>query len=253
MLEILTSEYEKIHKHGGNTGIGPGCRLILALTYWREYRAMRQMAFDYDLSVSSVCDGIKWVETILSKHHKFVLGGIEIEIEKLEQEHAKVECIIGDVEEQRIERPTNNQEEYYSGKKKYHSLKNQFIVDSKTLKIINYCKAKGTVHDYKIIKESGICPILKKLNIKGKFDSGYQGIQDLMEAEIPFKKSKKHELTEEEKAYNHELSKKRVKIEHVNRTIKIFRIAKETYRNHMNRYEEKMQIIIGIYNLNLDC
>jgi hypothetical protein len=50
-------------------------------------------------------------------------------------------------------------------------------------------------------------------------DSGYQGIQNLVENSlIPIKSSKLHPLTEQDKAYNHWLSKQRIAIEHVFRT-----------------------------------
>ena len=116
---------------------------------------------------------------------------------------------------------------------------------------MNWYNSKGTTHDYQIIKDSKILPTLEEMKIKGKFDSGYQGIQNqLSGAMIPYKKSKNHELTGEEKIYNKELSKKRIKVEHANRELKIFRIMKETYRNHMNRYDTKVLIMCGIYNLN---
>ncbi len=251
MLDILTKEFDKKHINGSFKGIGPGCKLVLALTYWREYRAMRQMGLDYDVAPSTVCDSIKWVEITLANHPLFQLEDIKTEIEKMEQTGNKVKCVIGDVEEQPIERPKVNQEESYSGKKKMHTTKNQIIIDEKTLKIINVFNAKGTIHDFKMIKESNVTDTLKEKKIKGKFDSGYQGIQNLMDAIIPFKKSKCHELTEEEKKHNTKLSSERIKVEHVNRKLKIFRIMKERYRNHMNRYEEKLNIMVGIHNLNL--
>ncbi len=209
------------------------------------------MALDYDVSVSTVCDSIKWVEITLSKWNKFVLQDIKTEIEKLEVQGIKVESIIDDVEEQPIERPTNNQEESYSGKKKHHTTKNQIIIVEGTKRIVNYYNAKGTTHDYKMLKDSNILSTLEEKGIGGKFDSGYQGVQkELSRAIMPKKKSKLHELTEEEKEYNKQLSKKRIAIEHINRELKIFRIMKETYRNHQNRYEEKLQTMCGIYNLN---
>ncbi len=251
MLDILTKAFNEKHMKGSFNGIGPGCKLVLALTYWREYRAMRQMGLDYDVAPSTVCDSIKWVEITLANNSLFQLQDIKTEIEKIEQSGNNVECIIGDVEEQPIERPKENQEESYSGKKKMHTTKNQIIIDEMTQKIINIFNARGTMHDYKMIQESNITSTLKEKKIKGKFDSGYQGIQNLMEAIIPYKKSKYHELTEAEKNHNTKLSSERIKIEHTNRTIKIFRIMKEKYRNHMNRYAEKLNIIVGIYNLNL--
>ena len=253
MLEILKYEYEKAHVNGSNKGIGYECRLVLALSYWREYRGMRQMAFDYDIALSTVCSSIHWVEDVLSKHQDFIFGTIEEEIKKLEKEGTEVMSIIGDVTEQAIERPTLNQEESYSGKKKRHTTKNQIIIDEKSKKILNYFNQKGTIHDFQIIKNSNIINNLNDLSIEGKFDSGYQEIQKLMDkVSIPYKNTKLHKLTDEEKKYNKNLSSVRIKIEHTNRCIKIFRIIKEVYRNHMNRYDKRLQIICAIYNMNLN-
>lgn len=252
IFEILLPEYELAHQNGSNKGIGVGCRLVLALSYWREYRGMRQMAFDYELSVSTVCNSIHWVEDVLERSEKFNFNTIKEEIDKLKNAGIVVETIIGDVEEQPIERPTESQEKHYSGKKKRHTTKNQIIIDEKTTRIINIYNAKATTHDYQMIKDSEILPTLEEMNIGGMFDLGYQGIQNqLSNAIIPFKRSKYHELTEEEKKHNTELSKKRIKIEHVNRKIKIFRIMKETYRNHQKRYDVKLKIICTIHNMNL--
>lgn len=212
---------------------------------------MRQIGFDYDVSASTVCTSVKWVEDTLKEYPGIQIEDIKIEIEKLESQGIAVENIICDVEEQPIERPTINQKISYSGKKKMHTIKNQIIIPEGTKKIINYCTTIGTVHDSRILKESGVLPILEEKSIGGKLDSGYQGVQkELSKAMIPKKKSKLHELTLEEKEYNRQLSKERVVIEHVNREIKIFRIMKEPYRNHQKRYDIKFQIMCGIYNLN---
>jgi len=199
MLDILTEEFNKIHKNGHFKGIGPGCKLVITLTYWREYRAMRQMGLDYDVALSIISDSVRWVEDVLY-NAGFRIQNIKTELENLEKKNGKVECIIGDVEEQRIERPIINQEDNYSGKKKDHTEKNQILIDEKSEKIINYYYSKGTVHDYQMLKNSDILPFLEERKISGKFDSGYQGVQkELTNAIIPFKKSKNHELTEEEK------------------------------------------------------
>ena len=252
LLNILQIEYDKAHKCGSNNGIGPGCRLVLTLTYWREYRGMRQMAFDYEVSVSTVCNSIHWVEDTLVANDKFKFGSIKEEIGKMNKQGIIVENIICDVEEQPIERPIENQETHYSGKKKRHTTKNQIIVEEKTLKIINYFNAVATTYDFKILKESNVIDTLNELKVSGKFDSGYQGVQkELNSVSIPYKKSKNHELTKDEKEYNINLSSIRIRIEHVNRTIKIFRIMKETYRNHQKRYDKKLKIMCTIYNMNL--
>lgn len=247
----MTIEFNKAHEKGSNHGIGVGCRFVLAITYWREYRAMRQMGFDYDISASTVCSSIKWVEETLSKYSGFQMEDIKTEIKKLEEQGISVENVIVDVEEQPIERPTVNQKESYSGKKKRHTTKNQIIIVENQKRIINYYNARGTVHDFKMLKQSDVLEVLEEEKIGGKFDSGYQGVQhNLSKAVIPKKSSKLHPLTDEEKEFNKQLSQKRVAIEHVNRELKIFRIMKETYRNHQIRYDIKLKIMCGIYNLN---
>ena len=251
ILGYLTEEFDKCHKKGSNKGIGITCRFVLAITYWRDYRPMRQMSLDYDVSKSAICDSIKWVELTLANWSEIKIEDIKTEIKKIEEKGNKIEKVIGDVEEQPIERPTTNQEDSYSGKKKRHTIKNQIIITQDGKRIINLYNAIGKTHDFQMIKDSEILPVLEEMKISGDFDSGYQGIQkELSKAIIPFKKSKNHELTDGEKKHNHELSKRRIKVEHVNRELKIFRIMKETYRNHMNRYKEKAVIMCGIYNMN---
>jgi len=86
-------------------------------------------------------------------------------------------------------------------------------------------------------------------HIIAMMDSGYQGVHDYFAfALIPFKSSKKHPLTEDEKAFNKSLSKCRIAIEHVNREIKIFRICKETYRGKGQRGLVRVKLIASLYN-----
>lgn len=129
MLDFLTKEHDKIHEKGSFEGIGPGCRFVLAISYMREYRGMRQMAFDYDVSVSTVCDSVKWFEQMILKSPDFQLENIKNEIQKLEETGIEIKTVIIDVEEQPIERPIKNQEESYSGKKKFHTTKNQIVIE----------------------------------------------------------------------------------------------------------------------------
>ncbi|MDR0337660.1 MAG: hypothetical protein LBI18_11275 [Planctomycetaceae bacterium] len=52
---------------------------------------------------------------------------------------------------------------------------------------------------------------------------------------IPIKKPKGRKLLELEKASNRRLARKRVAMEHVNRTVKTFSIFKDFYRNRRRR------------------
>ena len=78
---------------------------------------MRHIAFDYGLSVSTICESIKWVEDTLSKVEMFQIPNLKEKFRHCEEEGSPIRVVIIDVEEQPIERPTENQENHYSGKK----------------------------------------------------------------------------------------------------------------------------------------
>jgi len=83
-------------------------------------------------------------------------------------------------------------------------------------------------------------------------DSGYQGLLALhANSRIPYKKSKKHPLTAEQKLLNCELSRERIVIENINARIKTFKIMSERYRNRRKRHQVRMNLICAILNREL--
>jgi transposase len=80
-------------------------------------------------------------------------------------------------------------------------------------------------------------------------DSGYQGIQSYYAwSLIPIKKSKKSPLTEWEKAFNRELSRRRIVIENINAEIKVFKIMSYPYRNRRQSHLLRTKLICAILN-----
>lgn len=83
-------------------------------------------------------------------------------------------------------------------------------------------------------------------------DSGYQGLDKLHgKSQTPKKKPRKGQLTKEEKRANRELSRRRIAVENVIRSLKIFRILAERYRNRRKRFRLRFNLIAGIYNYEL--
>ena len=109
---------------------------------------------------------------------------------------------------------------------------------------------KGRKHDFRVFKESKvhIHPA-----ILTQADSGYQGIGKYhSKSELPHKRSKKKALTKQQQLYNHEVSSSRVQVEHVIRSLKIFRILAERYRNRRCRFGLRVNLFAGIYNYELN-
>lgn len=109
---------------------------------------------------------------------------------------------------------------------------------------------KGRKHDFRVFKESEthIHP-----DILVQTDSGYQGIAKYHKnSELPYKHSKKKPLTKEQRQHNHEVSSSRVRVEHVIRSLKIFRVLAERYRNRRHRFGLRINLFAGIYNYELN-
>ncbi len=119
-------------------------------------------------------------------------------------------------------------------------------MEKSTRKIICVHVDKGKKHDFRLFKESRL-PVLKVTEIQA--DSGYQGIQKKhSNCKIPHKGKKKTPLTKVQKQENHLLSSSRVVVENVLRTLKIFRILAEKYRNRRKRFGLRLNLIAGIIN-----
>jgi transposase len=121
------------------------------------------------------------------------------------------------------------------------------IVDLETEQVLSLYYAQGKTHDFKLHKQHKVFlnPATKKLA-----DSGYQGLQKVHQnTTTPIKKKRKVELTKEQKLFNHNLSKQRIKVENIIRRLKIFRIIKDIYRNRRKRFHLRFNLIAGIYNL----
>ena len=121
------------------------------------------------------------------------------------------------------------------------------IANLKTQKILTTEFATGHTHDFQLFKHSR-AGISKHICVVG--DTGYQGLKELhTNSQTPFKKTKLHPLTPEQKASNRALSRKRILIENIIRRLKIFRILSERYRNRRKRFGLRFNLIAAIYNL----
>lgn len=242
MITSWNQYYFSASDAGRPSKLSPQDQILLALQYWREYRTYFHLSQDWGLSESTVCRIVHKVEKVLLSSGQFRLPGKR----SLLQDDSRPNQVITDVTETPIERPSKNQKQYYSGKKKQHTLKCQITMDKETLEIICLFVGQGVNHDFYIFKAS---KVKFHPQTKSYQDSGYQGIQKHHQnAVIPHKKRKNQELTVEQKKYNRALSKERIAIEHVNRSLKIFKIIRGRYRNRTREYERRCNLIAAIYN-----
>lgn len=156
--------------------------------------------------------------------------------------------LIVDSSEQPRERPSAPQEqkEYFSGKKKQHTFKNQFITLPQGKDIVDVeVGKKGPKSDISLFREQQ-----EKFEDEQMFegDKGYQGGENIT---TPQKKPRQGELTAKQKSENKKLSDKRIFVEHVIRLVKIFPIARQRFPLNSRTYEQIILTICGLVRLRI--
>jgi len=103
MLEVYNDYHQKKKEQGGRPNrLLPETQLLLMLEYYREYRSLAHMAFDYEISEPTASRVIKEVETVLIHSGKFSLPGKKA----LHQEGGiELEYIVIDATECPVQRP----------------------------------------------------------------------------------------------------------------------------------------------------
>jgi hypothetical protein len=123
------------------------------------------------------------------------------------------------------------------------------LVEFETGQVLATAMGKGKTHDFKLLKRSRLPFVSSQLCLA---DRGYQGFAKRHAgACTPTKKPRKQPLAPDEKQHNRALAKLRVRVEHVIRRFKIFRIFSGRYRNRRRRFGLRLNLIAGLLNYEL--
>jgi hypothetical protein len=223
--------------------------------YYRLYIAYSLLEYLFDLDQSNVYRDITLIEPVLKTcipiPEKMTRRTRKIgTIEELLELYPEMKAFL-DATEQEIPRPKNKrrQKNYYSGKKKKHTVKTQIMVNKKGVILHKTKHRNGKKHDYDLFKKNGPPPIPPKVELG--VDLGYFGIEEDypdLNVKIPVKKPKGKELTQQEKRHNKKQRKARVIVEHTISRMKKFRIMGQEFRNRLTRYDTMTSIVSGLVN-----
>lgn len=212
--------------------------------------------FNFDRSCAH-----EWVHRLLpiletALRHKQVLPVRKLSsIEEFIEQFPDVKEVIVDGTERPIQRPKDpeRQKEHYSGKKKRHTRKH-ITVSTRKKRVIILTKARpGTVHDKRQLAESEIVEAIPdEVSIEG--DLGFQGLQnEFVNIQLPHKKPKGKELTEQQKQENREFSRQRVVCEHAHAGMKRYNAVSDVYRNRVPNFDDLLMLVAaGLWNLYLE-
>ena len=234
-------------------------RFLMLLVYYRLYITYTLSGFLFDLDQSNICRDISIIEPLIKLCVPLPIKKLYKRtrrlrtIDEVEEEYFPGFKAFIDSSEQEIPRPKNKRrrKSYYSGKKKKHTIKTQYVVNGEGLILHKTEHKKGRKHDYEIFKNNHpITPI----QVENVFDFGYMGVKNdfpTVKSVLPFRKNRKSELLDEEKKYNRKHSKLRVIVEHTVSRIKKYGIMGIKFRNRLGRYDRTSDIVSGLVNFRI--
>lgn len=267
---LRSAETKKAHSFARFREIGGGRKatlkydfdkLFFILLYYKVYPTFRfaQTLFEFDKR--NIQLWVRFLAPVL-----FHTLGYELSLpirkkrinsyETWIEECPSLKQFLVDATERLIQRPQDNQlqKQYYSGKKKHHSIKNQIMVSPRNQRILAISSTHpGTIHDKKLFEND---PLILKAPEESLAlaDSGYQGTDGMhpfLKVVIPKRRPPGKELTEQEKANNRAISRVRVRVEHPIAYLKHFNILSQKYRGRVDNTDQldlPIKTIAAIYN-----
>ena len=156
-------------------------RLLMLLVYYRLYVTFTLSGFLFDLDQSNVYRDISILEPLIK-----LCVPLPKKLYKRSRRARTIDEVEGyfpgfkafvDSTEQEIPRPKNKRrrKSYYSGKKKKHTVKTQFMVNSDGTILHKTGHDHGRKHDYEIFKNNDPTTPLQVANL---LDLGYLGVQN---------------------------------------------------------------------------
>jgi hypothetical protein len=222
-------------------------RLLMLLIYYRTYVTHAFLGFLFGLDDSAVGRNINPLQPLLA-------GIFRIPERRVELAEDEIRELFFDATERPTRRPKRGQREFYSGKKKRHTIKAQVVVVRKRkppgpgakprrLRIAAVSESHpGSVHDKKVYDATRV---VAPPGVKRTGDTAYIGTG----LETPTRKPRGGELTDCQKAGNRRLSRRRVAAEHGIGKMKVWRVISERYRNLVSKHTLVMKNVAGLHNL----
>lgn len=221
-------------------------RLLMLLMYYRTYTTHAFLGFLFGVDDSAVGRNINPLQPLLAGIFRIPERRVKLDPEDIRE-------LFFDATERPTRRPERGQREFYSGKKKRHTLKTQVVVVRRTkppgpgvkprkVRIAAVCESvPGKAHDKKVYDRSRV---IAPRDAKRTGDTAYIGTG----LKTPTRKPRGGELTAGQKAENRKVARRRVVAEHGIGKMKVWRVASERYRNPVSRHTLIMKNVAGLHN-----
>jgi DDE superfamily endonuclease/Helix-turn-helix of DDE superfamily endonuclease len=244
------------HDHGHHD------RLLMALVWLRIYPTYEVLGFFFDLHKRNAQLNVRAVLEVLDTLHDFPFDRPTRDRTKLRSAAEVMTAfpqvrVVIDGKEQRTNRPAgyDAQKPYYSGKKKTHTLKNQVVVDPcGRIETVTETVPGGANHDLTVLRGSGVLERLGE-GEGAMVDKGYVGVRNDypdVPIVIPFKASRNHPLTADQEAFNREVARYRIVVEHTMAQLNRFTVLRQVFRGHKrDRHSRVFRVVAKLVNRRL--
>ncbi|MBI5465557.1 transposase [Candidatus Gottesmanbacteria bacterium] len=266
---LRKAEYQRIPEEKRIRQVGGGRKsklvtdkqkLFFILFYYRHYPTMRLAQVLFEIEISNLCHWAHFLSGILFEALGYQLELPEVRVNSLHGLFTVCPALkefIVDGTERPIRRPKDSQKQkqYYSGRKRDYTIKNQVVIHPKSKRILSVSKTvEGKMHDKTLLEETGLLTKAPPGSC-GLGDSGYEGVRKTsrwLKFVTPLKRKSGRERTEAEKQTNKSLSSLRVRAEHVIGRLKVNRILTHDFRSNLGFADLVFRNCACLYNFRLN-
>jgi len=264
------AERERLHKEKRQRASGGGMRssldrrdqVLLTVIWLRLYPQHSVLGYLFGVSQPTTGRYIERVSPVLAQAGRDTMRMPEPSrkqrktLDELLQAIPELAVVV-DTFEQRVQRPKNaaDQNSWYSGKQRTHTVKSQVTVDKDSGKIVHIAPSvKGRTSDLTLVRSSTLLPqIPEGVGVLG--DTGYQGIHKSYGlAFSPRKRTNgKRVLTEDDRRYNQAFAGVRIVVELTLNRMRRYQSLSQRDRNHRQHHTQRVFAIAGLVNRQLSA
>ncbi len=162
-------------------------------------------------------------------------------------------AVVIDSFEQRVQRPQERAtaDQWYSGKKKQHTIKSQVAVDEIDGSIVDVSvSVPGPTADLELLRQSQLLESLPE-GVGGLGDLAYVGLGKIAVGKrgaTPRRKPRGKPRPEEDIAYNRAFARRRIVVEHSIARLRKYQALAQTDRHHRTNHRCRVRAVAGLVN-----
>jgi hypothetical protein len=254
------SHPKRVRAIGGGRDFALNARdqILLTVIWLRKYPTQEVLGYLFGVSDTSAGRVVKRLLPLLDKAGRATMKMPDPGRKKRRQLSDLLAdtpelVVIIDTFEQRVQRPQERKQadEYFSGKKKQHTLKSQVAVNELNGQVVDVPDSVvGPMADIALLEQSDLLNRLPE-GVGGIGDLAYVGIDKLHPdglAAAPRRKPKGKPRPEEDVSYNQAFSQRRIIVEQTIGRLRRYEAITQMDRHHRQQHTQRVVAIAGLVN-----